>query len=473
MEQAYLRYVSFVPNGGIRAAGSSGDAVDRREHSTLSLRERFGLVKMVCLATVNEKHSISNKIQDVFEKVTSDRLTQDTVDLLNKGISRKLLVSPMESTCTPRADTHVEVKTEPSIKQEPIKLEETTEDSKLSEQDTCVTEGPIDHDTSIQIKPSYKNKIRTKNHSRIHKRGRSSTCEICAKTLSCKKSLRTHMKIHTGEKIYVCSHCDKRFIGMAGLRSHIKVHVEKRPRYGCDMCGKYFLSQTILARHISRHLYEKRYECDICNKRFHLRVDLQYACNMCGKKLSSLGALKRHIANHTGEKPHACKICEKTSRSCLHSHMAVHKGVRIACKLCNKTFSRSSMGYHMRSHAGGNEKRHKCSFCGHAYMNKTNMIVHMRTHTGEQPFVCDTCGKTFHDRANLSVHKKIHTRVKAHACKLCDEKFNRKIELKTHTLMHSGKAFWLATLELVAPKRERRLLKTARQDLLLNLSAIR
>lgn len=50
-----------------------------------------------------------------------------------------------------------------------------------------------------------------------------------------------------------------------------------------------------------------------------------------------------------------------------------------------------------------------CNICGKCFKDRFAMKVHLRTHSGEKPFVCQVCGKAFRQKAHLGKHSFTHS----------------------------------------------------------------
>ena len=51
------------------------------------------------------------------------------------------------------------------------------------------------------------------------------------------------------------------------------------------------------------------------------------------------------------------------------------------------------------------EKPHKCVVCSKAFSQSSNLITHMRKHTGYKPFACGLCEKRFQRKVDLRRHR--------------------------------------------------------------------
>ena len=145
----------------------------------------------------------------------------------------------------------------------------------------------INHDNSSQRNPT----ISTLRKAVPQK------CDYCDSYLSGQNQLLNHQsQVHNMKSRHKCQLCEKDFSSNEILKSHWKV-IHENQKNKCEICGKFFKGSakqvTLHMRDI--HEREKKYRCDICEKKFLF-----------------MPILKRHFREiHDKIRNHECKICMK------------------------------------------------------------------------------------------------------------------------------------------------------------------
>uniref|UniRef100_A0A0K8W4J7 Zinc finger and BTB domain-containing protein 17 n=2 Tax=Bactrocera latifrons TaxID=174628 RepID=A0A0K8W4J7_BACLA len=210
----------------------------------------------------------------------------------------------------------------------------------------------------------------------------------------------------------------------------IKVHAKTKMKLkkmdelvNCEECKK-TMTRKALIKHKPRHK-PKVFLCQACPKTFresnglknheiiHQENRERYPCDKCNQTFLSPYSYKKHIQTHeNNRKPiYKCTQCEKSflHKNGLTIHELHHKGASIECNICQKR-----------------------------YVRQIDLDTHLRTHSGESPFMCHICGKSFIHKRILNRHLQYHELYFSYTCLTCGEKFSKYDKYYSHRMRHTG-----------------------------------
>ncbi|XP_066964431.1 uncharacterized protein [Macrobrachium rosenbergii] len=288
-------------------------------------------------------------------------------------------------------------------------------------------------------------------------------CSSCHKGFSTQRGACDHYAASHGGQSYSCEHCSASYVRKRDLIGHYnRVHLKAKP-YKCKKCSESFSMHSQLYRHMHvAHMEEKKeptqYTCHLCDASFsqkryrdaHLEAcetkasDVTpYTCLLCDKSFKLEKYLGLHMRNCHSVKSDAffCEICNKVlnDKRNLILHMKSHSGeTKTSCTICHKQFSRKAyLWTHMRVHT--NERPYGCNYCPKWFKQYSTWKNHERTHTGEKPYKCTVCNSCFATSSSVSKHLQYaHYNIRDFGCTVCKKYFISKAKLEEHMKTHTG-----------------------------------
>ncbi|XP_037811362.1 zinc finger protein 23 [Lucilia sericata] len=137
-------------------------------------------------------------------------------------------------------------------------------------------------------------------------------------------------------------------------------------------------------------------------------------------------------------KPVKCEECDKRFKTehllLAHKHKQHNGQVPFRCRYCGHGFIHQSSH---KMHENRHIKLHvwPCSNCLYQASSKSDYIKHLATHSSRQPYKCNICGLAYKTKTNLNVHLKSHS-LPAYECEFCKKKFYEKYRYKRHIWLH-------------------------------------
>ena len=195
-----------------------------------------------------------------------------------------------------------------------------------------------------------------------------------------------------------------------------------------------FINKSHILQHQTSHTGEKPYQC-----------------NQCDQCFSRKSTLVQHQRTHTGEKPYQCDKCDKcfSQKIGLIRHQSVHKlgdsGEPLVAVRTKRRNTVDQFDFVDKNAIADPsyvvEPNEDCSNVpvsdsDSGFTNKSHLLQHQTSHTGEKPYQCNQCDQCFSRKSPLVLHQITHTGEKLYQCDKCDKCFSQKIDLIRHQGVH-------------------------------------
>ncbi|XP_045192382.2 zinc finger protein 62 homolog [Mercenaria mercenaria] len=249
------------------------------------------------------------------------------------------------------------------------------------------------------------------------------------------------------KKSIKCNHCSFTVKDYDDLRPHYMKEHSAQIRI-CELCDTVFLSEKALKLHVLSKEHQANIELSSETNR---STEMYFQCHVCKKKFTDEKYCKFHTAYqhfHSTTEQEVYKqsgyksVTRDKFADFLKSVENIGYKEPIQCPECDTVIKKSNLMVHLRNHT--NERPFLCKICPNTFKSNYTLRKHLLKHFGCLERDCDICGKHFNKPSNYEEHLELHALQKAnkektHVCDVCGQAFYVERQLAVHLRRHRSK----------------------------------